>query len=93
LQNLTTTKVIDAEEEDDYPRPVAAATTIVAAASFVDRAGEEELAMALDQEGWMSSKRGNGGFEFGGERAAPIYGGEISSAVTEFIPPRFRRPT
>jgi hypothetical protein len=33
---------------------------------------------------------GNGGFGFGGKRAAPIYGGKIWTAVTEFIPPRFR---
>jgi hypothetical protein len=35
---------------------------------------------------------GNGGFGFAGERAASIYGGENSSDVTAFIPPRFRRP-
>jgi hypothetical protein len=42
--------VIDAEEEDDNPRPV------VAAANLADRAGEEEPAMSLDRKGWMSSK-------------------------------------
>jgi hypothetical protein len=45
LQKLTTTEVINAEEEDDHPRPVAVA--VVAAASLADRAGEEESAMLL----------------------------------------------
>jgi hypothetical protein len=39
LQNLTTTEVIDAEEEDDHLWPVTAATATVAAASLADRAG------------------------------------------------------
>jgi hypothetical protein len=56
LQKLNTTEVIDADEEDDHPRPVAAATATVAAASLVDRAGEEDPAMLLDRERWMSSK-------------------------------------
>jgi hypothetical protein len=51
LQKFTTTEVINAEEEDDHPRPVAAA-------SLVDRAGEEQPAMSLNQKGWMSSKWG-----------------------------------
>jgi hypothetical protein len=58
LQKLTTTKVINAEEEDDNLWPVAAATANVTAASLVDRAGDEESVMSLDRdrEGWMSSK-------------------------------------
>jgi hypothetical protein len=58
LQKLTTTEVIDTEEEEDHPQPVAAATAAIAAASLADRAGEEESAMSLDREGWMSSKWG-----------------------------------
>jgi hypothetical protein len=45
--------------------------------------------MPLDLEGWMSSKWGNGGFGIDGECAAPIYGGKIWRAVTEFNPPIF----
>jgi hypothetical protein len=56
LLKLTTTRVIDAEEEDENPRPVAAATANVAAASLAIRASEEESATSLDREGWMSSK-------------------------------------
>jgi hypothetical protein len=56
LQKLTTTKVIDAEEEDDHPRPVAATIATIAAASLVDRAGDEEPAMSPDREEWMSLK-------------------------------------
>lgn len=92
-EGMSTTEVIDAEEEDDHPRPVAAATAAVATVSLTDRAGEVQPAMSLDRERWMSSKWGNGQFGFAGERAAPIYGGENSSAVTEFILPRFHRPT
>jgi hypothetical protein len=68
LQKLTTTKVIDVEEEEDHPRPVAAATATVAAA-ISGRVDELE-------------KGGNRGFGFGGEKAASIYGGEISNTVT-----------
>jgi hypothetical protein len=39
LQKLTITEVMDAEEEDDHPRPVAATTAAVVAASLADRAG------------------------------------------------------
>jgi hypothetical protein len=46
LQKLTITKVINAEEEDDNPLQVTTAT-----ASLTGRAGEEEPAMSLDQEG------------------------------------------
>jgi hypothetical protein len=55
LQKLTTTGVIDADE-DDKPWPVTAATTNIAAASLADRAGEDEPAMSLDRDGWMWSK-------------------------------------
>jgi hypothetical protein len=48
--------VIDAEEEDDKLWPVTAATTTVAAASLVNLVGDDESAMSLDLEGWMSSK-------------------------------------
>jgi histidinol-phosphate/aromatic aminotransferase/cobyric acid decarboxylase-like protein len=58
---VTTTEVINAEDEDDHPRPVAAATAATAAASLADRAGEEEWAMLLDRERWMSSKWGKWG--------------------------------
>jgi hypothetical protein len=78
LQKLTTTEVIDVEEEDDHPRPVAAATTTVAAARLADRVGEEDLAMSLDRDGWMSSKWvGDGGFGFRDESVVPKYGGKI----------------
>jgi hypothetical protein len=73
LQKLTTTKVIDAEEEDDHSRPVAAATATVAAASLANRAGEEELDMSLDQEGWMSSKWGEMGDLYLAMREPPVY--------------------
>jgi hypothetical protein len=85
LQKLTTSEVICAEEVDDNPWPVATA-------SLANRAGDEEPAMSLDQEGWMSLKWWEmEDLDFSGERAAPIYGGKIWSAVTEFIPPSFRR--
>jgi hypothetical protein len=43
--------MIDAKEEDNNPR-------LVAAASLADRAGEEKSAMSLVREGWISSKWG-----------------------------------
>jgi hypothetical protein len=85
---VTTTKVIDAEEEDDHPRLVAVAT---AAVSLTDRAGDEESAISIDRERVDELEMGeNGVFGFGSDRAAPIYCGEIWSTVTEF-PPRFYR--
>jgi hypothetical protein len=56
LQKLTTTEVIDAYEEDNNPRPVAASTANIAAASLIDRASDKESGMSLDLEGWMSPK-------------------------------------
>ena len=67
MLKLTTTGVINAEEEDDKPRPVAAA------ASLADRAGEEEPAMSLDREGWMRSKWGEMGDLDLAVRAPPLY--------------------
>jgi hypothetical protein len=68
LQKLTTTEVIDAEEEDDHPRLVAA----VAATSLTDRAGEVEPAMSLYRERWMSSKWENGDLDLP-VREPPLY--------------------
>jgi hypothetical protein len=42
------------QEKDDKPWPVAATTSNVTAASLADLAGEDQLAMTLDLEGWMS---------------------------------------
>jgi hypothetical protein len=93
LQKLTTTVVIDAEEEDDHPRPVVAAIANVAAASLVDRASEEEPTISLDREGWMSSKwEKMRDLNLTVREPSPIYGGKIWNVVTEFIPPRFRHP-
>jgi hypothetical protein len=58
LLKLTTTGVIDAEEEDDKPRPIASATANVIAANLADCEGEKEMALSVDQERWMSSKWG-----------------------------------
>jgi hypothetical protein len=63
FQKPTTTEGIDAEDEDDKPLPVAAATANVDAASLAELAGEDGTAMSLHLKGWMSSKWGMGDLE------------------------------
>jgi hypothetical protein len=52
--------VINIAEEDDKPWRVTAATANVSAISLADLAGEDEPAMSLDLEGWITSKGGWG---------------------------------
>jgi hypothetical protein len=83
---LTTIDGIGAEEEANMPCQDAAA-------NLADLAGDKHPAMPLDLEGWRSSKRvGNGGYQFCGERFAPIYECKILRVVNEFVPPLFSVP-
>jgi hypothetical protein len=56
FQKLTITVGIDAEEEDNKPLPVTAATTNVTYVNLADLVGEDKPAMLLDLEGWIYSK-------------------------------------